>query len=255
MTSPSSATWSGSLLAVGIASAIPLLTTVALARRPHLVAFWVPRLVFIAAGALLGAALFHLVPESLLGANPVRVWGLVALGVGMLALLERAVHALDPPNAAEDPHPVHGRTARLMPISIASDALHNLIDGVLIATAFIATPTLGVFTGAAIAMHELPRELGTFALLVKGGMSPRRAILINVATGVLAILGAMAALILGTRIAAFGTLLLPVAAGNFLYLAFAILWNERKSLEPRRRAAALALVAIGVVVTGLLTTG
>ena len=73
-----------------------------------------------------------------------------------------------------------------MPLGIASDALHNTIDGALVATAFMTDPSLGVFAGAAIALHELPRELGTFAICVDGGMSPRRAILVNAATGVLA---------------------------------------------------------------------
>lgn len=246
--------WTGSLLAVAIASAIPLLTTIMLARRPQLVAFWVPRLVFVAAGALLGAAFFHLLPQSLASGGGWRAALLVVAGVMMLASLERVVHAIEPNESLDDPHPVHGHTSHLMPISIASDALHNLIDGVLIATAFIATPTLGIFTGAAIALHELPRELGTFALCIKGGMSPRRAILVNVATGVLAIIGAMAALSIGSHVSAFGEFLVPVAAGNFLYLAFAILRNERDALRSGRMLHAAILVAFGMVMTGFLTT-
>ncbi|MEO7964357.1 MAG: ZIP family metal transporter, partial [Gemmatimonadaceae bacterium] len=235
-------------------SAIPLFTTIALARRPHLVAFWVPRLVFIAAGALLGAAVFHLLPQSLAEASKGKVIGFVALGMAMLALLERVVHALEPTDAIEDPHPAHGHVSHLMPISIVSDALHNLIDGVLIATAFIATPTLGVFTGAAIALHELPRELGTFALCVKGGMSPRQAILVNVATGLISVLGAVSALTIGSHVSAFGVFLLPIAAGNFLYLAFAILWSERAVLRSNRLGVSASLVLLGMAMTGLLTT-
>lgn len=247
--------WNASLLAVGIASAIPLLATILLARRDDLVARWVPRLVFIAAGALLGAALFHLIPESLALHSPGDALLLIAAGAAALALLERAVHALERRDAGSAPHGAHGHRSHLMPLSIASDALHNLIDGVLIATAFLATPTLGVFTGAAIALHELPRELGTFAICVRAGMSPRRAILVNVGTGVLAILGAMAALLLGMRAGRFGEVLLPVAAGNFLYLSMAILWSERAGLRPSRRLRAGALVATGLVVSAMLTVG
>lgn len=247
--------WAGSLLAVVIASAIPLLTTVFLASRPLLVACWVPRLVFIAAGALLGAAFFHLIPESLKVASPRRVVALVAAGAFALALLERLVHLLEPKRDDDDAHPVHGHVSHLMPISIASDALHNLIDGVLIATAFIATPTLGIFTGAAIALHELPRELGTFALCVRGGMTPRRAILVNMATGVLAILGASAALLIGRAAGDASTALLPIAAGNFLYLAGAIIWSERGTFRGERRHPSFVLVALGLLMTALLTTG
>lgn len=251
---PVSVPWTGSLLAVGLASAIPLATTIALAQRPVLVAYWVPRLVFIAAGALLGAAIFHLLPESLAAGTPLSVIASVLAGIAMLALLERVVHALEPNEELDDPHPVHGHVSHLMPISIASDALHNVIDGVLIATAFIATPTLGIFTGAAIALHELPRELGTFALCIKGGMSPQRAILVNVGTGLLAILGAMGALVIGEHATSFGRVLLPIAAGNFLYLAFAILRSERAALGSGRLVLSASLVALGMAMTGLLST-
>lgn len=251
---PSPDTWRGSLVAVGVASAIPLLAVILLARRDDLVHRWVPALIFVAAGALLGAAVFHLVPESIALHAPARTAALVVGGFLALALLERGVHALERRDAASVPHAAHGHAAHLMPLGIATDALHNVIDGVLIATAFIATPTLGVFTGAAIALHELPRELGTFALCVRGGMSPKRAILVNVATGILAVLGAVGTLVVGARVGRLGEFLLPVAAGNFLYLAFAILWSERRQHGRLRLLRAGALVGVGLAVTGVIAT-
>lgn len=247
--------WAASLVAVGIASALPLASTVALAQRPALVQRWVPRLVFFAAGALLGAALFHLIPESLGASSPVHVAALVLAGVAAFAVFERAVHGrgahqhhLHAPDAAG--RASHARD--LVPLTIASDALHNVIDGVLIASAFLARPSLGVITAAAIALHELPRELGTFAICVRGGMSPRQAILVNVATGVLAIAGALAALTLGARVARLGEMLMPFVAGNFLYLASAILWAERGELRAPNAKRAAGLVAIGVLITALV---
>jgi zinc and cadmium transporter len=140
----------------------------------------------------------------------------------------------------------------LVPLTIASDALHNLIDGVLIASAFLARPSLGVVTGVAIALHELPRELGTFAVCVRGGMTPRRAILFNVGTGLLAVAGALGALLVGARAGSAGTMLMPFAAGNFLYLAAAILWSERDALRPPLAMRAAGFVGVGVLVTALL---
>lgn len=242
--------WLTSLLAVGVASAIPLAATWWLASRPATTAIWVPRLIFVASGALLGAAVFHLIPEALAGAAPGRVTVLVMLGVLALALMERAIHALERPTSGE-PHEPHGHPGHLMPLGIASDALHNVIDGALVATAFLADPSLGIFAGVAIALHELPRELGTFALCVDGGMTPRRAILVNAATGVLALLGAVSALVIGADAGRFGELLVPFAAGNFLYLSAAILTSRRAASQGRRRSDYL-LVLAGVLVTALL---
>ncbi len=246
--------WATSLLAVGVASAIPLFATWWLASRPATTATWVPRLIFIAAGALLGAAVFHLIPEALDDASPGRVALLVALGVLSLALMERVIHALERPHAGAG-HEAHGHPSHLMPLGIASDALHNTIDGALVATAFLTNPSLGIFAGAAIALHELPRELGTFALCVEGGMTPRRAILVNAATGVLALLGAVTALLIGADAERFGVLLVPFAAGNFLYLSAAILQASRGKAAGDRRVQNYALVLAGVLVTALLAGG
>lgn len=239
--------WAESLIAVGLASAVPLAATWWLASRPALTATLVPRLIVLAAGALLGAALFHLIPEALAEGERPRVLVLVGLGIVALAALERAIHAMERPQVAHS-HEALGHRAHLMPLGIASDALHNAIDGALIATAFLTDPSLGVFAGLAIALHELPRELGTFALCVSGGMPPRRAILVNAATGVLALLGAVVALLVGVDVQRFGQLLLPFAAGNFLYLAAAILLargGRRRAPASHAAAGELAAAAPG----------
>lgn len=247
--------WGATLLAVVIASAVPLLATWWLATRPATTSALLPRLILVAAGALLGAAGFHLIPEALADAPRARVALLVVLGAAALGALERAIHALERPSPLQAPHAAHGHVAHLMPLGIASDALHNTIDGALIATAFVTNPSLGMFAGAAIALHELPRELGTYALCVEAGMSPRRAILVNAGTGVLALIGAVLALAIGSAAQSFGTLLVPFAAGNFIYLAAAILLAQRGRSSAGDASQRLLYVLAGIVATALLRGG
>jgi zinc and cadmium transporter len=253
--SPAFSVWAASLVAVAVASAVPLAATWWLATRPTLTTRLVPRLILVAAGALLGAATFHLIPESLVDGSPMRVGALVLVGVLALAALERVVHGVERPSRSAVPHAPLGHRSHLMPLGIASDALHNTIDGALIATAFLANPSLGMFAGAAIALHELPRELGTFALCVDAGMTPRRAILVNAATGVLALLGATVVLLVGAGAERFGVILLPFAAGNFLYLAGAILASQRRPASAAVWQGRAFLVAGGVALTALLAGG
>ena len=252
--------WSSSLTAVAIVSAIPMLAMLLLSSQVARIPPLLPRLVPVAAGAMLGAALFHLAPEALL-ANP-QTWqvaGTMALGVSMFWMFDRLLHrgaapliALGEPggvavNGAAD---APGRFRRLRVLTMSGDALHNVIDGMLIAAAYMDNPSLGILTGAAIALHELPRELGTFALLVRGGMSTRRAVLFNVATALGAVAGAVATLLIGTQVAAFGAALIPFAAGNFLYLGGAIAWAE---LRDGSRQDSLRW-RLGMILIGLLLT-
>ena len=112
---------------------------------------------------------------------------------------------------------------RLASLSIGGDALHNLTDGALIALAFAASPQLGLVTTLAVLAHELPQELGDYAILLQSGLSPRKALLANLASASTIFIGASSGLLLGHVIEGFVALLTPIIAGSFLYLAGFIL--------------------------------
>ena len=245
--------WTGSLLAVGLISALPLAVTYAMARRESSVRLHLPQLTLFGAGAVFGAAVLHIIPESLEAVG--KVWPVavsVVAGFLIFWLIERALaghdhaHAhgvpLGAPSAHKDdsseaecqhlhpPHtPAKGLRA-LVPMTLAGDALHNVVDGMIIAAGFLATPQIGLLTLLAVALHELPREVGTFSLFVHGGIRPMKAVAYNLATAVLAMIGASVTLLVGTRINEVSIWLLPIAAGTYLYIAWAV---GRASLHDR----------------------
>lgn len=233
-----------SLLAVGLASALPVVGTLLFAAGAQRTVEWIPRLVPFAVGAMVGAALFHLIPEAAQAASPARVALSVLAGVAAFVILDRVTHGKhDESVAAREP------ARAVLSLSIASDALHNLIDGVLVATTFLTEPTLGVITAVAVATHELPRELGTFALCVAGGLSIRRALVVNALTAALALVGALTVIALGSVATDVAKNLLPFAAGAFLYLAGSIVWLDRARLRTANlRMRYGALIALGVLV-------
>ena len=246
--------WTGSLLAVALISALPLAVTYAMAKRESSVRLHLPQLTLFGAGAVFGAAVLHIIPESVEATG--RVWPVtVAVVAGYLIfwLIERALaghdhaHAhgvpLGAPSAHSDDisdaecrhfHPGHtpakGMRA-LVPMTLAGDALHNVVDGMLIAAGFLATPQIGLLTLLAVALHELPREVGTFSLFVHGGIKPMRAVGYNLVTAILAMAGAALTLLVGTRVSEISNWLLPIAAGTYLYIAMAV---GRSSLRDRQ---------------------
>lgn len=248
-------TWSASLTAVALVSAIPMAVMLLVSWPAVGLQRAIPKLVPLAAGALLGAALFHLAPESFAASeSPLRTLATMVLGMGVFFLVDQVAHhhertALTAEPAANAASP--GGARRLLPLAMAGDALHNVIDGMLIAAAFINDASLGLLTGAAIALHELPRELGTFAILVRGGMSVRRALAFNALTAAGAVAGAVATLALGTRVSAFGAALIPFAAGTFLYLGAAIALAEYRATAHHNEGLT---PKVGLALLGLLVT-
>jgi len=107
-------------------------------------------------------------------------------------------------------------------MAFLGDALHNFVDGSLIAAGFLADPSIGLLTMVAVGLHELPREVGTFGMFVHGGIRPMRAVLYNLATAGFAMIAASITLLAGLRMASLTTLLLPVAAGTYLYIAHVV---------------------------------
>ena len=172
----------------------------------------IPPLLALAIGVLSGDALIHLLPHAWHNLGGWKTLGLCASGLLGFAGLSRWLARA---------HAIPGR--RMASLSISGDALHNLSDGTLIALAFAASPQLGLVTTLAVLAHELPQELGDYAILLESGLTPRKALLANLVSASTIFLGAGAGLLLGQAIAPFVDLLVPLIAGSFLYLAGFIL--------------------------------
>ncbi len=253
-----------SLLVVALVSALPLLGMMLLSAKPEALTLHVSRLSPFAAGALLGAAFLHLVPEALHHNSVPAVATWVAAGAFGFLVVDRALHArlgLSPATAVLGPSSAGGtfshgagnsRLKDLLPLLVLGDALHNGLDGMLVSATYLNTPALGVVTGAAVALHELPRELGTFVLMVAAGLSARQAMGLNVISAGIAMAGAIVTLMVGENQWIAGGALGAIAAGTFVYLAGALATNElRQDVKPRDRAWQLALAIAGVMVTAV----
>jgi zinc and cadmium transporter len=137
-------------------------------------------------------------------------------------------------------------------LNLFGDALHNLIDGMVIAAAYMAGTTLGTTTTLAVILHEVPREIGDLAVLIYTGLPVRRAVLWNLASALTALLGTVIMLILGQRLEGFADAMLPIAAGAFLYVAAAGLIPELRRQEGWASSSLqIALVLAGVVVMAI----
>ena len=211
-----------------------------------------------AVGALLGDAFIHLIPETFAHEQGRGAPLLPSLGVlGGMMLFFVVEKLLRHQHGVLHAHH-HGEDTVARPeiaaINVLGDAIHNFIDGVLIGASYLAGPNLGVTTTLAVLLHEVPQELGDFAILVHSGLSVRSAVLLNLASGSVAILGTMTALVTGSVVGeAVTNVFLPLTAGGFVYLAAADLIPE---LQHDRSLRALvvqtSLIALGIGVMGAL---
>jgi zinc and cadmium transporter len=240
------AIWRGTLISVGVVSAIPLICLVFIARG-RWVASVAQHLTCLAVGALLANAVFELIPESIerLGWHFALAGYLVA-GFAGFAVLERVIHFQRQTHASDDRPQV--RTYVLL--NLVGVTLHNALDGMIIAASFAAGAGLGVATTIAVVLHEIPHEIGNFGVFVHGGVSPARAVLLNLASALAAILGAIATLVVGLRSGPVAAALLPVAAGSLLYVAtVGLLPQLARELPRSSRGAALVLMLAGATLT------
>jgi zinc and cadmium transporter len=221
-----------------------------------------PHFVSFATGALLGAALLALLPEALAGvgvAGARAIGATLLAGLGVFFVIEKLVlwwhtrgdgesgHGHEAhPYAGHAPHS-HGRDRASGVLVLVGDSIHNALDGVLIAAAFLNSVSLGLVTTFAVAAHEIPHRVGDFAILVHAGYSRLRALLLNLATGLASIVGAVAAYF-GLR----GTLdglpyALAFAAAGFLYIAVAgLIPGLHRRADPRTSATQVILIAAGI---------
>ncbi|MDP1826734.1 MAG: ZIP family metal transporter [Archangium sp.] len=200
-------------------------------------------LVAFAAGTMIGGALFHMIPASL-AAMPVRAtFAWVALGFVLFFALEQVLHSHHRHRSSE--------RAPLTWLILIGDGLHNLLDGLAIAGVFLLDVRLGLAAWVAAAAHEVPQELGDFAVLVHGGWKPRKALLFNLLSGSMFLVGGLLTWVAAQRVEL--SWLVPLAAGNFLYIGASDLVPE-VNRAPSRTASALhlGLFAAGLALLYLL---
>jgi zinc and cadmium transporter len=209
-----------------------------------------------AIGTLGGAAMLHLVPEALDRRPTEEVMLLFLGGIVLFIVMERSVRwrhtHLHPSDHASDHARDRAVTAEVL---LWGDALHNFIDGVVLGIAFRASPELGWITALAVFAHEVPQEIGDFAVLLATGMKKRRAILLNYASAATIIPGAIVASVSLGDVAGSVAWLLPVAAGGFIYIALADLVPTLHHTRGRGAALAqIALIIAGIAVIQLVGT-
>lgn len=204
------------------------------------------------AGALLAASFIDLLPEAFEMADP-RTLLLWTLG-GFLTffLLERFAGWFHHHHEHDGTSAQHVSQRRLI---IFGDLIHNAIDGIAIGAAFLVSPITGVITALAVSAHEIPKELGTFALLLSRGWKDKMVILANVATAVATLVMAVAVYLLGTDNHLPVAELLAVTAGFFIYIAASdIIPDIHEQPQKQGTFQAGMLVAGIVIVGGLITT-
>jgi zinc and cadmium transporter len=238
-----------SVLAVSLLSFAGALT---LALGPARLRGLLPALVALAAGALVGNVFLHLLPEAVAhmgGFHPALGWWVLGGLLGFF-VIESLIHWH---HHGEDVHEhAQGEIHPVAWMNLLGDLLHNVIDGMLVAGAWLVSPEVGLSTTIAVALHEIPQEFGDFGVLLHAGMTPRRALALNFVSALGAVVGALAVLLLGHSVHVEHQLL-PLAAGGFLYVACADLVPELKR-RARGRGLWITLLALaaGVALVALV---
>ncbi len=202
-----------------------------------------------AAGALLGAAFFDLLPEALgiTAEGAATRW--VLAGIVLFFLLEHFLHWFHHHHEHQDK-----AAAVTAPLIIVGDSIHNFLDGIAIGAAFLINVPTGIVAAMAVAAHEIPQEIGDFGLLLKSGMSPSRVIKINIASALMATVGAVITFWLGSHESLPLGELLAITAGFFIYIAASdLIPTIHERAKGRMAHLSALLLIIGVLVVGVAT--
>ncbi|MFA6357807.1 MAG: ZIP family metal transporter [Candidatus Omnitrophota bacterium] len=192
-------------------------------------------LIGFSAGALIGSAFLCILPEALQKTSSTIVFYYLILGIVLFFLMERYLHWRHCHD--KDCH-IHAFTY----LNLFGEAFHNFIDGIAIAASFTISIKLGIATTLAIILHEIPKELGNFGVLIYGGFSRKRALFYNFICGSTAMIGAIAGYFISDFASGFSSFIMPLTAGGFIYIAMSDLIPEVHK-ESNQNRATLAFIA------------
>ena len=241
--------WLYALISVAIVSIISLIGILTLSFSDRLLRKMLLFLVSFAAGSLFGGAFFHLIPEAFEGGCSVCVPVYVVLGILIFFILEKFIHwrHCHIPTSKHHTHP-------LGIMNLVGDGFHNFIDGLIIGGSYLVSIPLGFSTTIAIILHEVPQEIGDFGILLHAGFSKAKALLLNFASALTAVLGAVVAIMIGAKIGGFTEFLVPFTAGGFIYIAGSDLIPElQKECAPSKSFFQFIALVLGIGIMVTLT--
>ena len=210
----------------------------------------VPCLVSYATGTLLAAAFLGMIPAGLAKAPAIAITGTVLAGMVLFFVLEKLVLWR---HCHEEGCEVHGRAA---PLILVGDAFHNFVDGVVIAAAFLTSVPLGITTSLAVIAHEIPQEVGDFAILLDSGYGRAKALILNGLSSAATIPGALAAYLWLGETGEAVPFILALSAASFIYIAAAdLIPGLHRQVTPAASLRQLALLLAGGATIAALRFG
>ena len=242
-------TWLFTLLAVFTVSLMGFAGALTLPFKEKTLRKLVFLLVSFSTGALLGDAFIHLLPQAVeksgftLYVSLSLLAGIITFFVLEKLIFWRHCHVEISP---DHPHPFAW-------MNLIGDCLHNSIDGMIIAASFIASPTLGLATTLAVVLHEIPQEIGNYAVCIHGGFGRIRALFLNFGAQLTAFLGALIILFLNIKTGHITAYLLPFTAGGFIYIAGTDLMPElKKETELKQTLVQFLSILAGLAIMLIL---
>jgi zinc and cadmium transporter len=243
-----SETWVYSLISVLIVSAASLVGIVTLGLNHDRLKSILFYLVSFSAGALLGDVFIHVIPA--LGENGFSAKTGIdfLIGIVVFFILERFIH-WQHSHGEEHDERVHSSVY----LTMVGDSLHNFIDGMVIAASFLASPTLGIASTIAVILHEIPQEIGQYAILIHGGWGKAKALWYNLLSALTSVIGALIVLVFTQNLDGAPPFLLAFAGASFIYIALSdIVPQLHKEESTRKSVYQIIWLIAGIVVMALL---
>ncbi|PIV37503.1 ZIP family metal transporter, partial [Candidatus Roizmanbacteria bacterium CG02_land_8_20_14_3_00_36_15] len=200
----------------------------------------------LSAGALMGGAFLHLLPEASEKLNNKNLYPIVLFSFVLFFLIEKLLHWRHCHKKNCDVH-TFGY------INLFGDAVHNFIDGLVIAATFLIDIKLGIITSFAIALHEIPQEVGDFGVLLYSGFSRQKALFANFLVALTAVFGGIFGYFLSFQIENIISYLLPFTAGGFIYISASDLMPEiRKETSLKKSMLSFSIFLLGIAIMYLV---
>jgi zinc and cadmium transporter len=213
-------------------------------------AAWVPMLVSFAIGALLGAAFLEVIPHAFEAGDPHEVAIAILGGIFAFFVLEKLLlwrHCHTEHCEVHDQHQSVQDQGRSGILIVVGDTVHNFVDGVLIAAAFLQSTELGIVTATAIIAHEIPQEVGDFLILLHSGYTRARALALNLASSCATVVGGVLGYYGLQAVSGLEPTLLGIVAASMIYVAVAdLIPGLHRRPELRDTASQALLIALGI---------